>query len=153
MKLCIFVRYVQWSFILLIISCCITATDIIFISGPVVVSPSAKIQFQTVYPPTTNSAKGEWLIIKKNLSSKLQFGAPGYCIRTSGSKPTIQNIEITNPVENGSAFQLSVETTKSNIINIFVDGIFTLKFFLQELRNLKNSRNLLINYAIYLNKR
>lgn len=110
----------------------ITATNIIFISGPVVVLPYAKIQFQTVYPPSTKSAKGEWLITKNNVSDKLQFGAPGYCIKTSGSQPTIQIIEITNPVENGSAFQLSVETTKSNIINIFVDGIFTLHLFLKD---------------------
>lgn len=97
-----------------------------------IVSPSAKIQFQTVYPPSTNSAKGEWIITKNNLSRKIQFSAAEYCMRTSSGPPTIQTIEITNPVENGSAYQLLVGTTKSNVINVVVDGIFTLHLFLQD---------------------
>lgn len=98
-----------------------------------VVSPSAKIQFQTVYPPSTNSANGEWFITKNNLSSKLQDTNSIYSITTFAGHPTIQTIEITSPVNNGSAFNLSVETTKSNFINVFVDGtcIFTFHLFLQ----------------------
>lgn len=130
--MCVFIRCVQCYLISFIILRLITATNIIFISGPVVVLPYAEIQFQTIYPPSTKSAKGEWLITKNNVSDILQFKDPGYCIETSKTQPTTQTIKIKNPVENGSAFQLSVETTKSNIINVFVDGIFTLHSFLKD---------------------
>lgn len=89
-----------------------------------VVSPSAQIQFQAVYHQPIDSTKGEWFRTKNNLSTKLQFGTPGYSITTTSSQPTIQTIDITSQTENGSAFQLSVGNTKSNIINVFVDGIF-----------------------------
>lgn len=94
----------------------------IFITGPVVVLPSGKIQFQTIYPPDINSRDGKWFRTKNNDACELQFGAEGYAINTSSSQPKIQTIEIKSAKENEGAYQLSVNHMKSNIINVFVNG-------------------------------
>lgn len=95
----------------------------IFITGPVVVLPSGKIQFQTIYPPDINSAHGKWFRTKNNYVSELQFGAEGYAINTCtlSSQPKIQTIEIIAK-ENEGIYQLSVNHMKSNIIKVLVNG-------------------------------
>lgn len=98
----------------------VKATTMIFITGPVVVLPSGKIQFQTIYPPDINSTHGKWFRTKSNNVSKLQFGAKGYAINTSSSQPKIQTIEIIAK-ENEGAYQLSVNHMKSNIIKVLVN--------------------------------
>lgn len=93
----------------------------IFITGPVVVLPSGKIQFQTIYPPDINSTDGKWFRTKSNNVSELQFGAEGYAINTLSSQPKIQTIEIIAK-ENEDAYQLSVNHMKSNEIKVLVNG-------------------------------
>lgn len=93
----------------------------IFITGPVVVLPSEKIQFQTIYPPDINSTHGKWFRTKSNNVSELQFVAKGYTIKNSSSQPKIQTIEIIAK-ENEGAYHLSVNHMKSNIIKVFVNG-------------------------------
>lgn len=100
------------------------ATDFIFISGPVVVLPSEMIRFQAIYPPGVNCVNGEWWITKNNITTKLDLTAPGYSINTDSSQPITQNFEIRSAAGNGGAYHLSVGTTKSNIIIVFVDGIY-----------------------------
>lgn len=87
------------------------------------ISPTASIQFQTIYPPNMDSKDGEWFKTYLNTTSKLIFGAAGQNIYTSSNKPTIQKIEIENAKEYKGAYQLILGTTKSNIINVFVDGM------------------------------
>lgn len=62
------------------------------------------------------------------MTTKLDFKAPGYSIKTGGSQPITQKIEIKRAVGNGGAYFLSIGNTKSNAINVFVDGI---KYFVQ----------------------
>lgn len=100
------------------------ATDFIFISGPVVVLPSDTIRFQAIYPPNISCVNGEWWITKNNITAKLDLTAPGFSINTDSRQPITQNFEIRRAAGNGGAYHLSVGTTKSNIINVFVDGIF-----------------------------
>lgn len=97
------------------------ATDFIFISGPVVVLSSETIRFQAIYPPDINCVNGQWCITKNNITTKLDLTAPGYSINTDSSQPITQNFEIRSAAGNGGAYHLSVGTTKSNIINVFVD--------------------------------
>lgn len=105
----------------------VEATDMIFISGPVVVLPSEAICLQTIYPQHTNSSNAEWYKTKDNTTTKLQFGAAGCSITTSKCQSIIQRIEMTSTRENEGAFQLSLGTTKSNIIDVRLDesGKFT----------------------------
>lgn len=70
-----------------------------------------------------DSKNGQWFKTYLNTTSKLEFGAEGQNIYTSSNKPTIQKIELNNAKENKGAYQLILGTTKSNIINVFVDGM------------------------------
>lgn len=99
------------------------ATNFLFIAGPVVVMPSTSIKFLTVYPPNINSENGEWCVTRDRVTTTLGFKAGGYSIKTGSNQPITQEIEIKSAAGNGGAYQLSVGTTKSNSINVFVDGI------------------------------
>lgn len=81
-----------------------------------VVLPSDAICLQTIYPQNTKSSNGEWYKTKDDTTTKLQFGA-------SGCQPIIQKIEMKSTRENEGAFQLSLGTAKSNIIDIRLNGI------------------------------
>lgn len=94
----------------------------IFISGPAVVLPSEAICLQTIYPQHTNSSNAEWYKTKDNTTTKLQVGAAGCSITTSKCQSIIQRIKMTSTRENEGAFQLSLGTTKSNIIDVRLDG-------------------------------
>lgn len=100
-----------------------TATNFIFVAGPVVVMPSTTIKFRTVYPPSINSDNGEWCVTRDRVTTTLDFKARGYSIKTGSNQPITQNIEIKGASGKGGAYQLSVGNTKSNSINVFVDGI------------------------------
>lgn len=88
-----------------------------------VVLPSDAICLQTIYPQNTNSSNREWYKTKDDTTTKLQFGASGYSVTTSDCQPIIQKIEMKSTRENESAFQLSLGTAKSNIIDIRLNGI------------------------------
>lgn len=70
-----------------------------------------------------DSKDGKWFKTNFYTISKLKFGAMGLKIYTSSDKPTIQKIELENAEENKGAYQLILGTTKSNIINVKVDGM------------------------------
>lgn len=100
-----------------------TAIDFIFIAGPVVMMPSTKIKFLTIYPKTFNCTIGEWCVTRDNVTTKLDFKASGYSIKTFSTQPITQKIKIECAAGNGGAYQLFVGTSKSNTINVFVDGM------------------------------
>lgn len=71
-----------------------TSANFIFIAGPVVAMPLEKIKFQTVHPPNINFMNAEWCVTKNGVTTKLEFKAPGYSIKTGGSQPITQKLEI-----------------------------------------------------------
>lgn len=101
--------------------------SIIFIAGPVVVSPSDTIWLRTIFPTSTQIADEKWFITKKDIIRRIKSTDQGVSLKTSQSQPVFQTLEIKPAVEHGGTFHLSVEssggTLKSNKINVFVDGI------------------------------
>lgn len=93
----------------------------IFISGPLVVSPSEMINIQAnLFGQKLSNAK--WWKTKDSSPKEIEFDSRKYF--TYQSKK-IQKIEIHNADKEDSAvYQLSMDGTKSNKINVFVDGMY-----------------------------
>lgn len=99
----------------------------IFISGPVVVSPSRNIEYMTMSQQDLSNTK--WLRIKQShaCAEELQFNDISKCIYNV--PPTgdtrCQKIEIINACKDDTAaYQMQINNMKSNTINTFVDGIY-----------------------------
>lgn len=91
----------------------------IFISGPVVVSPSDNITLHT-FMLDQNYANAEWWKIKNRLTTEIKIDGKKYRTYQNTDKPFIEIHEANQ--EDSAAYQLSLGDMKSNIINIFVDG-------------------------------
>lgn len=99
-------------------------TKMIFISGPVVVTPSETITFHA-YLPGKKISNAKWWKIKDQSKKILEVNDEKYCIYQMKDK---LRFEITLADEDDSAaYQLSWKTKKSNRINVHIDdsGMFS----------------------------
>lgn len=71
----------------------------VFISGPVVVSSSAKIRLQTILSTNINNVQLEWLKTKHNITKKIDGKDDGITIHTQFRHHTFQTLEIENASE------------------------------------------------------
>lgn len=91
----------------------------IFISGPVVVTPSETITFHA-HMPGRGISNMKWWKIKEQSKKVLEIDNKKYCIYQMKDKI---RFEITLADEDDSAaYQLSWKSKKSNRINVYVDG-------------------------------
>lgn len=91
----------------------------IFISGPVVVTPSETITFHA-YLPGKKISHAKWWKIKDQSKKILEVNDKKYCIYQMKDKI---RFEITLADEDDSAaYQFSWKTKKSNRINVHIDG-------------------------------
>lgn len=97
----------------------------IFISGPVVVSPSRKIEYMTMSQQDLSNSK--WLKIKHSFAEEIQFNGLStfiYNLPTTGDT-RCQKIEIINAgKDDTAAYRMQINNMKSNKINTLVDGIY-----------------------------
>lgn len=104
----------------------------VFISGPVVVSSSAKIQLQTILSFNINNVQVEWLKTKNTITRKVDEKNDNRItiINTHICHNISQTLEIKNASGYEGEYQLSLEcshvTLKSNKINVFIDGKYHL---------------------------
>lgn len=99
--------------------------QMIFISGPVVVSPSETINFHAFLPDKKFSIAKWWKIAKQS-TTEIQPDTKKYL---TYQKNKIHAIEIINAVKGDSAaYQFSLDNMKSNKIHTFVDGKYSLLY-------------------------
>lgn len=101
----------------------------IFVAGPVVVSPADTIRFATIFKPLSNPiiSNTRWFKIRNSLKTEIIHDNIKHLITNSSTDKKIQKMEITDAgVEDSGGYQLSYANTKSNIINTFVDGMYFL---------------------------
>lgn len=105
----------------------ITATRL-FISGPVVVSPSESINFKAVIPSIHSQSRAKWIMTKNKTSTEINFDKVGHSVINSRGPTNTQAVKIPSDLENIGAYQLCLEDAqnnmiKSNMINVFAYGI------------------------------
>lgn len=104
--------------------------QMIFISGPVVVSPSETIHFQA-FLPDKQFSNAKWWKITKQSTTEIQPDTKKYL---TYQKNNIHAIEIINAEKGDSAaYQFSLDNMKSNKIHTFVDGKYSLLYWRDEL--------------------
>lgn len=104
--------------------------QMIFISGPVVVSPSETINFQA-FLPDKQFSNAKWWKITKQSTTEIQPDTKKYL---TYQKNNIHAIEIINAEKGDSAaYQFSLDNMKSNKIHTFVDGKYSLLYWRDEL--------------------
>lgn len=92
----------------------------IFISGPVVVSPTETITFHT-FLPNQNFLNMKWWKIKDQSRREVDIGSGKYSVINEGNH--IYRFEIVNAEkEDSAAYQCTADNMKSNTINVHVDG-------------------------------
>lgn len=92
----------------------------IFISGPVVVSPSETIIFH-VFLPNQSISKIKWWRIKDHSIKELKIDSEKYLVIIEGDNR--YRFEIVNAEKDDSArYQCTADSMKSNTINVHVDG-------------------------------
>lgn len=97
--------------------------QMIFISGPVVVSPSETINFQA-FLPDKQFSNARWWKITKQSTTEIQPDTKKYLLY---QRNKIHAIEIINAEKGDSAaYQFSLDNMKSNKIHTFVDGKYSL---------------------------
>ena len=96
-----------------------------FISGPVVVSSQQNILFTTILPPKSNPLGTKWFKIQNNTYIEINFDANGYEKRTLTGDIITQSVEIPNAPENFCEYQLCLEGMKSNKINVYLEGTYS----------------------------
>lgn len=91
----------------------------VFISGPVVVSPSTEFRFKAVFPRNSDISQASWMRIQNHTSTKMSVEETQevFC-----GYPQTQSVKIPNLPENFGAYQLSLQHMRSNIINVFPYG-------------------------------
>lgn len=97
----------------------IVETQMIFISGPVVVAPSKTITFHANMPGRGMS-NVKWLKIKDQSTKVLEVDNKKYCIYQMKDKICFE-ITLADKDDN-AAYQLSWKSKKSNRINVHIDG-------------------------------
>lgn len=104
--------------------------QMIFISGPVVVSPSETINFQA-FLPDKQFSNAKWWKITKQSTTEIQPDTKKYL---TYQKNNIHAIEIIDAEKGDSAaYQFSLDNMKSNKIHTFVDGKYSLLYWRDEL--------------------
>lgn len=103
----------------------------IFVAGPVVVSPADTIMFATVFEPLSNPifSNTRWFKIRNSLKTEILNDNKKHLITNSSTDRKIQRMEITNAEEEDSGgYQLLFANTTSNLIHTFVDSMYLLHF-------------------------
>lgn len=99
--------------------------QMIFISGPVVVSPSETINYQA-FLPDKQFSNAKWWKITKQSTTEIQPDTKKYL---TYQKNNIHAIEIINAEKaDSAAYQFSLDNMKSNKIHTFVDGKYSLLY-------------------------
>lgn len=97
--------------------------EMIFISGPVVVSPSETITFHA-FLPDQNVSNVKWWKIKDQSKKEVEIGSGKYSVIYEGDN--INRFEIFNAEKEDSAtYQCIADNMKSNTIYVHVDGKFS----------------------------
>lgn len=98
----------------------------IFISGPVVVSPSDNIKFLTMFTSNQNCRNAKWFKIKKSSKKEIDFGSTKYIISNTSDGTKTQYFDVVHAGEEDSTgYQLILDGFTSNMINTFVDGMYS----------------------------
>lgn len=93
----------------------------IFISGPVLVSPTTVFKFQAYLSDQTSN--GKWWKIKYGTTEEIKIDNKKYFTYYKGN---IREIEINNAEKEDSAtYQFSLNNIKSNMIYTLVDGKYS----------------------------
>lgn len=94
--------------------------QMIFMSGPVVVSPSETITFHA-FLPNQKISKIKWWKIKDQSKKEVEIGSEKYLLLNEGGN--IYRFEIVNAEkEDSAAYQCITDNMKSNMIYVNVDG-------------------------------
>lgn len=102
------------------------ASQMIFISGPVVVSPSDKMKFLTIFTSNQNCLNAKWFKIKKGSKKEIDFGSTKYIISNTSDGTKTQTLDVVHAGEEDNAgYQLTINGFRSNMINTFVDGMYS----------------------------
>ena len=99
-----------------------TVEKVLFISGPVVVSPKQNILFTTVLPQKCNPVQTKWFRIQNDTLIEIDFEVQGYEKKTIKGDIITQTVEIPNAAKNFCEYQLCLEDMKSNKITVFSEG-------------------------------
>lgn len=104
----------------------IVASQMIFISGPVVVSPGDNMTFLTIFTPNQNCLNARWFKIKKYSKKEIDLGSTKYIVTNTSDGTKIQAFEVVHTGEEDSAgYQMTIDDFRSNMINTFVDGMYS----------------------------
>lgn len=101
----------------------------IFVAGPVVVSPADTIMFATVFEPLSNPifSNTRWFKIRNSLKTEILDDNKKFLITNSSTDGKIKKMQITDAGEEDSGgYQLLFANTMSNLIHTFVDGMYLL---------------------------
>lgn len=102
----------------------------IFISGPVVVSPRDNIKFLTMFTTNQNCLNAKWFKIKKYSKKEINLGSTKYSISNTSDGTKTQAFDVVQAGEEDSAgYQLTIDNFSSNVINTFVDGMYSYYLF------------------------
>lgn len=100
----------------------VEASQMIFISGPVVVSPRDNIKFLTMFTTNQNCLNAKWFKIKKYSKKEINLGSTKYSISNTSDGTKTQAFDVVQAGEEDSAgYQLTIDNVSSNVINTFVD--------------------------------
>lgn len=95
----------------------------IFLSGPVVVTPNKTITFH-VNLPNQNFSNMKWWKIKDQSKREVEIGIGKYSVINEGCN--VYRFEIVNAdKEDTATYQCTADDMKSNTINVYVDGKYT----------------------------
>lgn len=98
----------------------------VFISGPVVVSPNDNIKFLTMFTSTQNCLNAKWFKIKEGSEKEIDFGSTKYIISNTSDGTKTQAFDVVLAGEEDSAgYQLTIGGFRSNMINTFVSGMYS----------------------------
>lgn len=100
-------------------------SKLIFISGPVVVSPADVITFQTRFKSHQSYSKAKWFRFKGNVKEELNDDMVKYDISNTSDGTGRQTLTVATAGEDDSAgYQLSLDNIMSNKINTLVNGMY-----------------------------
>lgn len=98
----------------------------VFISGPVVVSPNDNIKFLTMFTSNQNCFNAKWFKIKEGSEKEIDFGSTKYIISNTSDGTKTQAFDVVLAGEEDSAgYQLTIGGFRSNMINTFVSGMYS----------------------------
>ena len=96
----------------------------IFIVGPTVVSGSAAIQFEAIYPFSSKSKVDGAKWFMNNSPTAIDFDASGYDKRTLVRERITQSVRIPNKSKNAGTYRVTLDDMLSNSIDVIIDGMF-----------------------------